>query len=178
MHIEHNRINQPLTEQESAHLQQCEQCRQLQQTLAQLHQDAQALVLMTPPPQSWQKIKSTMQDKPAQPKFEKPSPWQNITAIAATLMLTAFGYLMWSNYQLQGQLKQVLQVNQALELQLDQNNMPGFRQAQLLLQVKGLEQALDQAQNPSDKLRLLQQRQQLIADMIEAQKGEQHEFSI
>ncbi len=190
MHIEQNRINQPLTELEKQHLLQCDECQEQQQLLTQLTNSAAALELVTPPPQSWQAIKASMnQPKVSQPvglsiapninpsAVKKPY-WHNVTAIAATVMLTMFGYLMWNNFQLQNQLEQVLQVNQTLEQQLDQKDVPGIYQTDLLLQVRGIEQALDKAKSKAQKLALLKQRQQLISDMVDAQKGAQDAFSI
>lgn len=186
MHIEQHKITQPLSEQESVHLQQCAQCRDLLDTLTQLRQAADELPLITPPPQSWQQIKASM----AQPQVIatpatvtqlsvwQVSPWQSLGAMAATVMLSAFGWLMWSNYQLQGQLEQVLQVNQTLELQLDQQHIPDFQQAELIQQVRHLEKALEQTDSKAQKLKLLTQRQQLVADLLEAQNEVQHEFSI
>jgi hypothetical protein len=187
MHIEQNRICQPLSELEKQHLLQCGECQAQQQLLTQLTNSAAGLELITPPAQSWQAIKSSMnQPKISQPVELRPVElrvvtkpyWQNVTAIAATLMLTMFGYLMWNNFQLQNQLEQVLQVNQTLEQQLDRKDVPGIYQADLLLQVRGVERALDKAKSKAQKLALLKQRQQLISDMVDAQKGAEDAFSI
>ncbi|MCJ8273562.1 MAG: hypothetical protein MJK04_29695, partial [Psychrosphaera sp.] len=163
MHIEQNRVNQPLTELEKQHLQQCDECQAQQQLLAQLTNSAAELELVTPPAQSWQVIKASM-NQPKAPQLVQSSTttkpyWHNVTAIAATVMLTMFGYLMWNNFQLQSQLEQVLQVNQSLEQQLDQKDVPGIYQADLLLQVRGVEQALDKAKSKAQKLAQLKQRQ-------------------
>ncbi|NQZ10432.1 MAG: hypothetical protein HRT35_25040 [Algicola sp.] len=178
MHIEQNRVNQPLTELENQHLQQCDECQAQQQLLAQLTNSAVELELITPPAQSWQTIKATMAQQRVQPSAVTKPYWHNVTAIAATVMLTMFGYLMWNNFQLQNQLEQVLQVNQSLEQQLDQKDVPGIYQADLLLQVRGVEQALDKAKSKTQMLALLKQRQQLISEMVDVQKGAEDVFSI
>jgi len=86
---------------------------------------------------------------------------------------------MFNNYQLQQQMEQVLQVNQSLEIQLLQNTIPTFQQAKMLSDVRNIEQALIQAQQPKEKLRLLKQRQRIITNLVESQvKGDDHVFTI
>ena len=104
--------------------------------------------------------------------------WSYVVGFAASTTFLALTWLMFNNYQLQQQLEQVLQVNQNLELQLVQDTMPTFRQAQLLLSVRKIEQELVIAITPAEKLVLLKKRQRLIADMIKGQNGAQNEFSI
>ncbi len=99
--------------------------------------------------------------------------------MAASTLFAGFSWLIFNNYQLQNQLEYVLQVNQSLELQLIQNSMPTFRQAQLLNKVRKLEIQLMEATTTAEKLNLLKIRQSLIGDMVKLQqKGKKYEFSI
>ncbi len=174
MHICDTRLGSKLIELELIHLQQCDECNSQHIMLMELKQEANDMELMQPPEAVWNKLanSSIMNQK------KKKDIWSYVVGFAASTTFLALTWLMFNNYQLQQQLEQVLQVNQNLELQLVQDTMPTFRQAQLLLSVRKIEQELVIAITPAEKLVLLKKRQRLIADMIKGQNGAQNEFSI
>lgn len=175
MHVCSTRLGLKLTELELIHLEQCQTCKFEHQTLTDLRLCANNSPLIVPPEVVWQKLqKSTVITN----KIKRPL-WQKITVMAASTLFAGFSWLIFNNYQLQNQLEYVLQVNQSLELQLIQNSMPTFRQAQLLNKVRKLEIQLMEATTTAEKLNLLKIRQSLIGDMVKLQqKGKKYEFSI
>ena len=175
MHVCSTRLGLKLTERELIHLEQCQTCKFEQQALTDLRLCANNSPLIVPPEVVWQKLqKSTVITN----KIKRPL-WQKITVMAASTLFAGFSWLIFNNYQLQNQLEYVLQVNQSLELQLIQNSMPTFRQAQLLNKVRKLEIQLMEATTTAEKLNLLKIRQSLIGDMVKLQqKGKKYEFSI
>ena len=96
---------------------------------------------------------------------------------ASLIMVTAVG-LLWSNYSLQHQLEQVLLVNQTIENQLVQDSMPTFHQAQLLSKIRVIDLQLINATTAKEKLKILKQRQKLMAEMVKNSKGKEYEYSI
>ncbi|MDG1751594.1 MAG: hypothetical protein P8I03_08035 [Thalassotalea sp.] len=137
---------------------------------------------LTPPEEIWGEItkqisKSNVETKYFQQKhILKKGIWAMATA-ASLIMITAVG-LLWSNYSLQHQLEQVLLVNQTIENQLVQDSMPTFHQAQLLSKIRDIDLQLINASTAKEKLKILKQRQQLMAEMVRNSKGKEYEYSI
>jgi len=182
MHINFQRTKDKYTEAELLHLQQCSQCIEDVNLLEQLQLSAKEIQVIVPDEINWQAIKqrtiNTEQvNVQSNSKSKRPYFFQQIMAIAASTFLIAVGWLAWSNYQLQNQLEQVLLVNQSLERQLIQDEIPTFRQAKLLNKVRLIEEDLIYVQSQKEKLRLLKERQKLVAQMVRYQ-GEEDEISI
>jgi len=174
MHINENHLGQPLSLIEQQHLLNCSRCNEQHKNLSLLKQHAHNIELLTPPPQVWFSIKNRQTVNPTTPQWR-----YRIAGFAASTILAMFGYLMFNNYQLQQQVEQVVQINQSLEIQLMQNTIPTFQQAKMLSNVRNIEYALIQAQDPKEKIRLLKQRQKIISNLVESQtKGENHVFQI
>jgi len=182
MHINFQRTKDKYTEAELLHLQQCSQCMEDINSLEQLQQSAREIQVIVPDEMNWQAIKQRTANTEqvnslSSLKKKRPFFFQQIMGIAASTFLVALGWLAWSNYQLQNQLEQVLIVNQSLERQLIQDEIPTFRQAKLLNKVRLIEEDLIYVQSQKEKLRLLKERQKLVAQMVRYQ-GEEDEISI
>jgi len=182
MHINFQRTKDKYTEAELLHLQQCSQCMEDINSLEELQHSAKDIRVLVPDEMNWQAIKqrttNAEQDKGgANTKSKRPYFIQQMMGIAASTFLVAVGWLAWSNYQLQNQLEQVLMVNQSLERQLIQDEVPSFRQAKLLNKVRLIEEDLIYVQSQKEKLKLLKERQKLVAQMVRYQ-GEEDEISI
>lgn len=174
MHINSDHLGDPLSKDEQQHLLDCKSCDHQHQSLLMLKQQAHDIVIESPPAEVWFKINNRHAVIKSTPQWR-----YRIAGFAATALMVMFGYLMFNNYQLQQQMEQVLQVNQSLEIQLLQNTIPTFQQAKMLSDVRNIEQALIQAQQPKEKLRLLKQRQKIITNLVESQvKGDDHVFTI
>ena len=137
---------------------------------------------LTPPEDIWSEIIKQLSDNNVdtksfqQKQLLKKGMWGMATA-ASLIMITSVG-LLWSNYSLQNQLEQVLLVNQTIENQLVQESMPTFHQAQLLSKIRSIDLQLITASTAKEKLKILKQRQQLMAEMVRNSKGKEYEYSI
>ena len=137
---------------------------------------------LTPPEDIWSEITKQLSDNNVdtksfqQKQLLKKGMWAMATA-ASLIMITSVG-LLWSNYSLQNQLEQVLLVNQTIENQLVQESMPTFHQAQLLSKIRSIDLQLITASTAKEKLKILKQRQQLMAEMVRNSKGKEYEYSI
>jgi len=137
---------------------------------------------LLPPTDVWQDIEMQISvlEKESQPKHSL-SKKRSITwgiSMAASFILMSVGWLMWSNYHLQGQLQQVILANQYLELQLERETTPTFNQTLLVSKISELENKLYYSNNDKEMLALLMARKKLIQQIIELQKEENHEYSI
>jgi hypothetical protein len=182
MHVNFKQTHDKYSEAELLHLQQCYQCQQDAKSLEQLKKSATLIPIIVPEELNWQAIKQRTTAKKhvdIQPKSKVTRPYffQQVIGIAASTFFIAVGWLVWNNHQLQSQLEQVLMVNQSLELQLAQDQIPTFRQAKLLNKVRLIEENLIYAQSQKEKLQLLKERQKLVAEMVRYQ-GEDDEISI
>jgi hypothetical protein len=174
MHICDTRLGTHLNDLERLHIEQCQECADQHQQMTELKSNVDAMELIMPPAEVWQKLACSPKLK-AKNNLRK---WIVVAALAASTSFVSFSWLMFNNYQLQNQLEQVLQVNQRLELQLVQNSIPSFKQARLLTQVREVEVQLQNAATQVEKLRLLKERQALINKMVNLQQGESNEYSI
>jgi len=175
MHINKNTSGELLTSAEKKHLASCAQCRYEQQTLAQLNNAVDEIVLLTPPQSDWLVIQEHMANKS---KVKRASFIKTYMGIAASVLAITFTWLAWTNHQLQGQLEQVLQVNQSLEIQLIQGSTPTFNQTQLLSKIMLIEMRLAKATTAEEQLLILKERQQAMTKLVINKQGKQHEFSI
>jgi hypothetical protein len=135
---------------------------------------ANQLDVIRPPQEAWETIKTRLPT----PKKEVSHFKRYVFSSAASLFLVAVGWLVWSNYSLQKQLEGVLLVNQTIENQLVQDSMPTFHQAQLLSKIRVIDVKLINASTAKEKLKILKQRQKLMAEMVRNSKGKEHEYSI
>jgi len=182
MHIDLQSSKDKYTEAELLHLQQCNECLEDANSLELLQKSVPKIPRMVPSELNWQAIKerTTHKIKEAEPvkvKATRPYFMQQVMAIAASTFFIAVGWLVWNNHQLQSQLEQVLMVNQSLELQLAQDQIPTFRQAKLLNKVRAIEKNLIFVESQQEKLQLLKERQKLVKEMVRFQ-GETDEISI
>ncbi|MCO4822740.1 MAG: hypothetical protein KC469_11780 [Flavobacteriaceae bacterium] len=174
MHINSDRLIESLTEVELMHINNCTQCAMERQKLVALKISANQINVEKPPNLAWENIaKSLPVDKKKNNRIK-----EIVYACAASFFMVSVGWLMWSNYQLQGKLEQVLFANQHLELQLKHEQHPSFYQAKLLSQINQLEHKLIKAQNEKEKLSLLNTRYKLMKKMVDNQKGINREYSI
>lgn len=179
MHINKNTLTEPLTSTEKAHMNSCQQCTYEYEALSQLHNSVEQIELIPPPQSDWLEIQQRMANKAkVKAKVKLTSPIQWFISVAASAFIVAVGWLAWSNHHLQGQLEEVLYVNQMFELQLMQDSIPTFQQSQLQSQIRTVELLLIDAKTPKEKLSLLKARQKIIAEMVINTQGVQHEFSI
>ena len=111
MHINSDRITELLTAVECLHIENCTQCKVERQKLMALKVSVNQLELIQPPEHIWQNIKHQHVIKQKQPNNIKPF----LFACAASMFFVSAVWLMWSNYHLQGQLKEILLVNAMLE---------------------------------------------------------------
>jgi hypothetical protein len=182
MHINFQHTHDKYTEADLLHLQQCFQCQEDVKALDQLKESVNSIPVMVPEEFNWQAIKQRTIDKDhgaiqPKPKAARPYFFQQVIGIAASTFFIALGWLAWSNHQLQNQLEQVLMVNQSLERQLNEDQIPTFRQAKLLNKVRIIEENLIYVNSQNEKLQLLKARQKLVAEMVRYQ-GEKNEISI
>jgi hypothetical protein len=175
MHIMTNRLAEPLTSAEQEHLKSCEQCTFEQEAINQLKCSVEEIKLLHPPESDWLAIQQRMAKKK---QVKRTSFMQFFISAAASFFFIAVGWLTWNNYQLQGQLEQVLHVNQTLELQLMQNGTPTFHQTQLLSKIRLIDLQLVDTATPAEKISLLKQRQKFMAEMVINKNGKHHEYSI
>ena len=174
MHICDSRLGAKLSELEQLHVNTCQECASQHSLMLVIKNNVENLELLTPPAEVWKKLAHS----PVVNRKRRGRKWMFLAAIAASTSFISFTWLMFNNYQLQNQLKQVLQVNQRLELQLIQNSMPTFKQARLITQVREIEFQLQEATTAIEKLTLLKARQKLINKMVNLQKGNSNEYSI
>ena len=180
MHINFSQIGKNINEIELAHIQQCDECKNQYQLLSQLYQDAHIQPTINPPEEVWLKICATRNNNRSNENKQqtKKSQWQWLIGLAASTLFFTVTWLAWNNYQLQFQLEQVLLVNQGLEIQLIQNQVPSYRQAQLLLEVRKIELNLSNSKSKKEKLALLKQRYSLMSEMVKENQGNKYEYSI
>jgi len=171
MHINSAHLGKELSKAERKHMQECDVCAFEHDLLAKLKYSSEEMSLETPPSFVWEGIQRSGKI----PKSQRNRLWQAVTGLAATILICG---LLFNNYQLQGQLEQVLLVNQSLELQIIQDSAPTFRQAKLLTKIRKIDLQLLEATVASDKLVFLKERQKLITEMVRSQKGGDYEFSI
>lgn len=175
MHINKNTSVESLTSAEKQHLKSCPQCSYEHETLSLLNSAVEQIELLPAPQSDWLAIQQRMANK-SEVKRTSLVPW--FISVAASVTFIAVGWLAWSNYHLQGQLEQVLVVNQQLESQLSLSPSPTFGQVQLLSKVRLLELQLQKSQTPSEKIQLLKQRGKLMTKMVNNKQGAEYEFSI
>ena len=175
MHIINNRLEDQLTSAEQEHLKFCEQCTFEQQAINQLKCSVEEMKLLHPPESDWLAIQQHLAKKK---QVKRTSFLQFFISAAASVSFIAIGWLTWDNYQLQGQLEQVLYVNQTLELRLMQNGTPTFNQIQLLSKIRRIDLKLFDTTTPVQKISLLKQRQKFMAEMVINKNGKHHEYSI
>jgi len=175
MHINKNTSAEPLTSAEKQHLKSCQQCSYEQEALTRLSTAVEQIELLPPPQNDWLAIQQRMTNK-SKIKHTSPIPW--FISVAASVTFIAVGWLAWSNHHLQGQLEQVLQVNQSLEMQLIQGSTPTFHQTQLLSKIMLIEMRLAKATSAEEQLLILKERQEAMTKLVINKQGKQHEFSI
>jgi hypothetical protein len=175
MHINKNTLVEPLTSAEKSHLKSCQQCTYDQETLYRLNSAVEQIELLTPPEGDWLAIQQRMANKT---KVKRTSPIRAYMSIAASILVISVGWLAWTNHHLQGQLEQVLQVNQSLEIQLIQGSTPTFQQTQLLSKIMLIEMRLAKATTTEEQLLILRERQEAMTKLVISKQGKQHEFSI
>lgn len=174
MHITSDRLTQSLTKIELMHIESCTQCKTEREKLKALRLSANQISDMQPPDDMWAMIEKNIPTaKKEHSKFK-----QFLMATAASFFVAAIGWLMWSNYQLQGQLQQVLFANQQLDLQMKYEKKPTVFQVKLLNKMNNLEQQLINVKTEKDKIELLNARYKLMKTLVEYQKGENREYSI
>ena len=183
MHINLQQTYDKYSEAERLHVQECEQCQEDIKLLEQLKASANVMPVIIPEASNWQAIRRHTIDKksvaiPRKIKRARPYFFQQFIGIAASTFFIAVGWLVWSNYQLQSQLEQVLMVNQSLELQLFDNATPTFHQAGVLNKVRNIELKLSQSTNAEEKLILLNKRKLLIQEIVNIQKENNDAISI
>jgi len=174
MHINNERLTDSLTHDELLHIESCIECEIERQKLVVLKQSANKMDLIQPPVMAWTNIKSrqTVNNKKVG-KFK-----HFIYATAASVFCISIAWLMWSNYSLQQQLQRVLLVNQSLESQLVQESIPTFQQTQLLSKIHLIDLKLMKAMTTEEKLLILNERQQLMAEMVNYSQGNDYDYSI
>jgi len=175
MHVNKSRLGGILLPIEETHITNCEECAYEHQILNCLIKDAEEIELTTPPMSDWLAIKARIEKKK---KRNQTSIGQVLFGVAASTFFLAAGWLLWSNYHLQSQLEQVILANQYLELELEQEQSPTFRQATLLTEISGVEYKLYHSKSEKEKLMLLKAREKLMKKIVEQQKEAHHEFSI
>ncbi|MCO4822743.1 MAG: hypothetical protein KC469_11795 [Flavobacteriaceae bacterium] len=135
-----------------------------------------------PPEELWQKINSQIKMIDNEDKASSFSIKRKLSigvfSTAASLFLVSMVWLMWSNHQLQNQLKQVIITNQYLELQLEKENTPSYYQTKLITQIRELENELLFSHDDKEMLSLLIARKKIMQKIVELQKEENHEYSI
>ncbi len=175
MHINKNTSVEALTSADKKHLTSCPQCTDEHETLTRLNDAVEKIELLTPPQSDWLAIQERMANKT---KVKRTSPIQAYISIAASILIITVGWLAWTNHHLQGQLEQVLQVNQSLEIQLIQDSTPTFQQTQLLSKIMLIEMRLAKATTTEEQLLILKERQEAMTKLVTHKQGKQHEFSI
>ena len=179
MHICSTRLGMQLTEIELKHLEQCDVCQFEHQLLQELRLSEINASVISPPNAVWQRIEMSLSMKDKKKEKVKRPMWQKLSLVAASTAFVGFSWLMLNNYQLQIQLEQVLQVNRSLELQIIQTQQPTFQQAQLLFEVGQIDFSLREATSTTEKVKLLNIRQQVIDEMVKLQQqGNENEISI
>jgi len=179
MHINFRHAHDEYSQTEIVHLQQCHQCQEDVKSIEQLTSAGQVMPTLIPDELNWQVIQQRTlkrEQKPVTPATKKNRLfiYTKLMAIAASTFFIAVGWLVWSNYQLQSQLEQVLLVNQSLELQLFENSAPSFHQANVLNEVRNIELQLINEKSNKRKLALLTARKQLIQEIVNIQNGNEN----
>jgi hypothetical protein len=177
MHINSDRLTELLTEVECLHIENCTQCKVERQKLMALKVSVNQLDLIQPPEQVWQDIKyrHSMNQKNTQKKSFHIKPY--VFASAASIFFVSAMWLMWSNYHLQGQLKEILLVNAMLEQEIVTQSKPTFKQAIFVDQLRSLDSKLFDANTNETKLSLLEKRQLIIKQYIKSIGEDNHAYS-
>ncbi len=172
MHINSDRLIESLTELELRHIEQCTQCATERAKLMALTVSAKHMEVMTPPAAVWQDLSRDV-------KAKKHSMFRRFFySSAASIFFAAVGWLMWSNYNLQQQIEDVLLVNMMLEDKVNFEQRITFRQATLVEQLRSLDVELYQATSTQEKLDILQKRKELIQQHLLSMGEDSNEFSI
>lgn len=132
---------------------------------------------IAPPEYIWEKINVTRKLDSSVIQLKR-SRFSTLIKIAASIPFFLMGWLIWSNYSMQTKLEEVLQVNRLLESQLMQDEIPTFRQTQLLLKIRLIELELKEVKTVSQKLALLQEREKIMQVMVYKKQGKNYEYSI
>ncbi|GLX78873.1 hypothetical protein tinsulaeT_22130 [Thalassotalea insulae] len=172
MHINSDRLKESLTELELRHIEQCTQCATERTKLMALTVSAKHIEIMQPPAAVWQDISRNV-------KAKKYSMFRRfLYSSAASVFFAAVTWLMWSNYNLQQQIEDVLLVNMMLEDKVNFEQRITFRQAALVEQLRNLDGELYQATTTKEKLDILQKRKELIQQHLLSTGEDENEFSI
>ncbi len=174
MHINSDRLIEPLTRVELLHIENCTQCKIEREKLIALKISANQFALEQPPAVAWHNIQTKLSEK----QQRRPTFKQFIYASAASIFMLSVGWLMWNSYNLQQQLEEVLLVNMMLEDKLNVEQKVTFRQATLVTGLQKLDLALYQAKTTKEKLIVLEKRRELINKYLTKPKRNEHEFSI
>lgn len=137
---------------------------------------------LTPPTDAWNNLAIQLADHDANINESTPNAKRKLTtwaiSMAASVFMVSMGWLMWSNYNLQIQLQQVVLANKHLELQFKQDSIQTYSQSGLITEIAELESKLYYSQSDKEMLSLLLVRKKLMQQIIERQKEESNEYSI
>jgi len=137
---------------------------------------------LTPPPEVWDNLSMELVNDEAKINKNTRNVKRKFTtwaiAMAASVFMVSMSWLMWSNYNLQIQLQQVVLANKHLELQFKQDSIQTYSQSSLITEIAALESKLYFSKSEQEMLSLLLVRKKLMQQIIESQKEESHEYSI
>lgn len=174
MHLCTNRLSEQLTDIEQAHVERCQECTQQREMLLALKASVDQMELVTPPQDNWLEISRRLDENRNESMQAKPH-WS--VSIAASVICVCVGWLIWNNHNLQRQLDTVLQINNGLELQLVQENVPVLQRVSLMDDIRRIDMTIRYTQDQQEKKQLLEQRQQLIK-ALQTPQGDNNEISI
>ncbi len=163
-HVDEEKMISGICDDDRKHLNECQLCQENLELLQSMANSKNSSQLLIPPPYIWERIESTR-------KGNGSKKINVFMSVAASILVGFVGIMTWKTHLLHQDIDLLISQNRSLELQITQNQVMNYQQAEVYEELWRIENKLISVESIDKQKNYLKQRRLTIQKIIDLQQG-------